>query len=266
MPPRLACEGRRRAGLPRPPSCSSACGHHSPLLCRAHPRATHGSLLGSRQRHNLGRLLGQWPGYGARQVRGGRATSRGQQRGWTAPMVGQPDPRGSDEPHFGGRVPPPTIPSLPAAEEWQRWRRLRYPDAISSPAAGEPEEGPEWKALSEYAMVANDFRCPVARSISRANTWPSEPPLPSPVEAGRSWWVKEEHAYRARRGSDGLRCSRCGHLSPPHAPSQPLQMQPPPPPPPPPRRFEPRLASDDDGSSSDGDYEYMYYMPRYEYD
>jgi hypothetical protein len=37
-------------------------------------------------------------------------------------------------------------------------------------------------------------------------------------------------------------------------------------PPPPPRRFEPRPASDDHGSSNDGNYEYMYYRPRYEYD
>jgi hypothetical protein len=39
-------------------------------------------------------------------------------------------------------------------------------------------------------------------------------------------------------------------------------------PPLPPRRFEPRPASDDDGYSDDnnGDYEYMYYRPRYKYD
>jgi hypothetical protein len=29
-----------------------------------------------------------------------------------------------------------------------------------------------------------------------------KPPLPSPVDVGRSWWVKEEQAYRARRGGD----------------------------------------------------------------
>jgi hypothetical protein len=83
-----------------------------------------------------------------------------------------------------------------------------------------------------------------------------KPPLPSPVEAGRSWWVKEEQAHRARRGSDVLRYSRSGHLSP----------QRPQPPPLPPHRFEPRLASDDDGSSDDGNYEYMYYRPRYKCD
>jgi hypothetical protein len=78
------------------------------------------------------------------------------------------------------------------------------------------------------------------------------------VEFGQSWWVKEEQAYRARSGGDGLGCSR--HLSPSRASSQALRI-----PPPPPRRFEQRPASDDGGSSDDGDYEYMYYRPRYEY-
>jgi hypothetical protein len=161
--------------------------------------------------------------------------------------------------------------SLQAAEEGrQRARRLRYQDAIAPsppPAQPEgPEEGPECKAPPEYAIVANDFRCPGdpkdfpgQRVAIRASL---KPPLPSPVEVGRSWWVKEEQAYRARRGGDGLGCSRCGYLSPPRAPLEPLRMQPPPPP----CRSEPRPASDDDGSSddNDGDYEYLYYRPRYE--
>jgi hypothetical protein len=129
-----------------------------------------------------------------------------------------------------------------------------------------PEEGPEWKAPSEYAMVANDFRCP-----GDPKDFPGQcvaicaslkPPLPSPVEADRSCWVKEEQAYRACSGGDGLGCSRCGHLSQPRVPSQPLRMKPPPSP----RRFEPRPPSDDDGSSDDidFDYEYMYYRTRYD--
>jgi hypothetical protein len=47
-------------------------------------------------------------------------------------------------------------------------------------------------------MVANDFRCPGdpkefpgQRVAIRTSL---EPPLPSPVEAGRSQWEKEEHA------------------------------------------------------------------------
>jgi hypothetical protein len=120
-------------------------------------------------------------------------------------------------------------------------------------------------------MVANDLRCPgdpkefpVQRVALHASL---KPPLPSPVEVGRSWWEKDKQAYHARRGDDGLGCSRCGHVSPPLAPPQPLRMQPPPPP----RRFMPRPASDDDGSSDDNvgqfdDFEYMYYRPRYEYD
>jgi hypothetical protein len=107
-------------------------------------------------------------------------------------------------------------------------------------------------------MVTNDFRCPSdlkdfsgQRVAIRTSL---KPPMPSPVEASQSWWVKEEQAYRARRGGEGLGCSRRGHLSPLRVPSQPLRMQPPPPP----RRFEPRLMSDEDGSSSDSDYEYMY--------
>jgi hypothetical protein len=42
-------------------------------------------------------------------------------------MVGQRDLRGCDEPHLGGRLPPPMIPSLPATEEGVHGPTRGYP-------------------------------------------------------------------------------------------------------------------------------------------
>lgn len=137
--------------------------------------------------------------------------------------------------------------------------RLRYPHFQPPNKGGSGRGGFAIRAPSP-PQPTPEF--PGQRVAIRASL---EPPLPSPVDYGRSWWEKEEQAYRARRGDDGQGCSRYGHLSPQRAQPQPLRMQPPPP-----HRFQPLPASDDDDSDDgDGefdDFEYMYYRTRQEYD
>ncbi|KAM0889990.1 hypothetical protein ACQ4PT_027347 [Festuca glaucescens] len=65
-------------------------------------------------------------------------------------------------------------------------------------------------AAHQFRRAGDPEEYPGQRAAIRASL---EPQPPAPVDYARSWWEKEEQAYRARRGDDGQGCSRYGYRS-----------------------------------------------------